>query len=118
MTKIKICFLPQNVSWNGTFDSVTSRLLLGHILLEHIGFFHPVAYPLNNNPKVKSVSIKNQRTWLFMEKKTQTVISHEVSLCNNDCGPGFVVSIDHLESLMKGSIYNFFGHNASEKALG
>ena len=70
MVKTKICLLLQNASHNGTFHldttiSMTTRLLFGHLLLEHINFSHPVALSLNNVPNLKSISMQKKITSLF-----------------------------------------------------
>ena len=61
-------------SWNSTLDldtaiSVAPRLFFGHLLLKQINLDHPVVFPLNNDPNVKSVSMQNQKSGLFTEIK-------------------------------------------------
>ena len=59
-------------SWNSTFNldtaiSVAPRLFFGHLILKQINLYHPVVFPLNNVPNVKSASMQNQKAGLFTE---------------------------------------------------
>ena len=51
-------------------------------------------------------------------KKTQIYITHEGSFHDNYLRPGSGVSVDHVESWLKGRAYNFFGIITYEHSLG
>ena len=60
------------LEWHFRLDipiSMTLILFFVRLLLEQINLSPPVAYPLNNAPNIKSVSMQNQSACLFPERK-------------------------------------------------
>ena len=60
------------LEWHFRLDipiSTTLILFFGRLILEQINLSPPVAYPLNNAPNIKSVSMQNHSACLFPERK-------------------------------------------------